>query len=100
MLAEIIPDKGLFGCEFAMIYTFPNFDTLIRPRLDNKAANHVNRLYDLMGRCFQHQAKTNWDQVADKVKAADRTEDTFLAAQRDYLEMVADCKNVGDCLIR
>ena len=53
-----------------------------------------------MGRCFQHQAKTNWDQAADKVKATDRTEQSFLKAQQDYLETVADCKNVGDCLIR
>ena len=53
-----------------------------------------------MGRCFQHQAKTNWDQVTDKFKAANCTVNTFLKAQQDYLEMVAKCKNIGDCLIR
>ena len=100
MVAEIIPDKGLFGCEFAMIYTFPNFNQLIRRRLDDKSDNHVKDLYDLMGRCFQHQAKTIWDQVADKFTADNLTVDTFLNAQRDYLKMVAECKNIGDCLIR
>ena len=29
MVANIIPDKGLFVCEFAMIHTFPNFNQLI-----------------------------------------------------------------------
>ena len=58
-VAKIVPDKGIFGCELVMLYTFPNFDTLIRPRLDNKSDDHVKRLYDLMGCCFQYQAKTN-----------------------------------------
>ena len=90
MVADIIPDKGLFGCEFSMIHTFPNFNQLIRKRLDRTQTNHVKDLYDLMGRCFQHTAKTIWDQVADKVTTANRTVGTFLEAQRDYLETVAE----------
>ena len=31
---------------------------------------------------------------------ASRTTDIFLKAQQDYLEAVAKCKNLGDCLIR
>ena len=36
--ADVVPDKGLFGAEFAMIFTFPDFDRTIKARLDSTAA--------------------------------------------------------------
>eukprot|EP00957_Ditylum_brightwellii_P153641 11692614-Ditylum_brightwellii.AAC.1 len=53
-----------------------------------------------MGRCFQGKAQTKWDKSVAKVEVANRTEDTFKDAQRDYLEAIANVKNLGNCLIR
>ena len=36
--SDIIPDQGLFGCEFAMIHTFPTFERLIKSRLDENSS--------------------------------------------------------------
>ena len=80
VVAKIIPNKGLFGCEFAMIHTFLQFEELIWARLNDKDTDHVKLLYDLMGRCFQQTAKTIWNKAANKVEASACTTDTFLKA--------------------
>ena len=98
--ADIIPDQGLFGCEFAMIHTFPTFEKLIKSRLDENSNEFVEQLYDLMGRCFQGKSQTKWSKVITKVAVNDRSTDNFLEAQRDYLEAIAEVKNLGDCVIR
>ena len=98
--ADIIPDQGLFGCEFAMIHTFPTFEKLIKSRLDENSDEFVEQLYDLMGRCFQGKSQTKWSKVITKVAVGNRSAETFLEAQRDYLEAIAKVKNLGDCIIR
>ena len=78
--ADIIPDKGIFGCEFAMIHTFPGFDSLVKPRLNDQDPKYVENLYTLMGGCFQGNALTKWTKAANKVDSTSRTADTFLEA--------------------
>eukprot|EP00957_Ditylum_brightwellii_P055950 4239648-Ditylum_brightwellii.AAC.1 len=39
--ADIVPDKGLFGAEFALLYTFPEFEKRIKARLSSTASNYV-----------------------------------------------------------
>ena len=56
---DIILDQDIFGCEFAMIHTFPIFEKLIKSRLDENADEFVEQLYDLMGCCFQENLKPN-----------------------------------------
>eukprot|EP00957_Ditylum_brightwellii_P116454 8883157-Ditylum_brightwellii.AAC.1 len=46
--ADIVPDKGLFGAEFALLYTFPEFKKRIKARLSSTASNYVASLYNLM----------------------------------------------------
>eukprot|EP00957_Ditylum_brightwellii_P114349 8719181-Ditylum_brightwellii.AAC.1 len=46
--ANIVPDKGLFGAEFALLYTFPEFEKRIKARLSRTANNYVASLYNLM----------------------------------------------------
>ena len=98
--ADVIPDKGIFGCKFAMIHTFLDFDSSIKSRLNNKDPKYVEYLYTLMGKCFQGNALTKWTKAVSKVDEASRSVDTFLQAQHDYLEAVAGVKNLVDCLIR
>ena len=101
VVADIVPDRGLFGCEYAMIHTFPEFEKRIVARLDDTDEKaHGKMLYSLMNRCFQGKALTKWTKVADKVALDDRTADTFKVTQQEYLESLAKIKNLGDCLIR
>ena len=53
-----------------------------------------------MGRCFQVKASTKWQKVASNVALADLNPETFEETCKDYLEAVAEIKNLGDCLIR
>ena len=50
--ADVVPDKGIFCCEFAMIHTFQSFDSAIKTRMNDKDEKYVARLYNLMGKCF------------------------------------------------
>ena len=57
--ADIVPDKGIFGPEYALVHTFPDFATKIRARLDPTAEGFVSNLHNLLGLCFQGVAKLN-----------------------------------------
>mmetsp|Transcript_5824 Transcript_5824/g.9968 ORF Transcript_5824/g.9968 Transcript_5824/m.9968 type:complete len:570 (+) Transcript_5824:162-1871(+) len=98
--ADVVPDKGSFGAEFALIYTIPEFESKIRLRLDKAAKDYVPKIHDLFGRCLQGKASTKWNKVLKRYPVVDRTEDTFKSAQQDYLESVAEIKNLGDMVIR
>ena len=78
--ADVIPDKGIFGCEFSLIHTFPSFDSLVKSRLKSTDAKYVENLYTLMGNCFQGNALMKWTKAVSKVDEAARTVDTFLQA--------------------
>ena len=97
--AEIAPDKGLFGAEFALIHTIPDFERKIRLRLDATLRDHVSRIHELFGRYVQGKASMKWSKVLKKYPVADRTEDTFKSAQHDYLKEIAKVKNLGDMVI-
>eukprot|EP00957_Ditylum_brightwellii_P070981 5394366-Ditylum_brightwellii.AAC.1 len=47
--ADIVPNKGLFGAEFALLYTFSEFEKRIKARLSSTTSNYVASLYNLMG---------------------------------------------------
>ena len=98
--AYIVPDKGLFGAEFALIYTIPQFQEKIQNRLEAAADNYVTQLHTLFGNCLQGKASTHWDSVLSNYAVADRTAVTFKEAQKDYLEKVAgDYGPLGDCIL-
>lgn len=42
--ANIIPDKGLLGCEYAMQHTFRTFDDQVLTRVDKKDVKTIYRL--------------------------------------------------------
>ena len=68
--ANIIPDKGLLGCEYAMQHTFRTFDDQVLTRVDKK---DITTIYRLMSSCFQGTAKTKWNRIISKSSEEDRT---------------------------
>ena len=68
--------------------------------MDENDLNYVTQLHDLFGRCLQGKAATKWAAVLSKQPAvADRTADTFLDAQKKYLEEVAGIEYLGNVII-
>ena len=100
MSANIVPDKGIFGAEYAIIHTIPDFEKKIKARLDSTGPDFVRQLHDLFGQCLQGEASTKWTSVLDRYPIGNRTVDTFKLAIKDYLEKIAEVKNLGDMLIR
>ena len=98
--ADIVPDKAMLGPEYALIYTIPDFESKIKGRMDSSEDDYGKKLFELFGRCLQHKAKTKWDEVMGNFPEDERSEETFKEAVQEYLERVANIKNLGDVLIR
>ena len=47
--ADIVPDKGLYGPEYAMIFTIPQFKDKVITRLDPADPKFVSQLFTLFG---------------------------------------------------
>eukprot|EP00957_Ditylum_brightwellii_P019135 1441569-Ditylum_brightwellii.AAC.1 len=46
LTVSAVPDKGIFGAEYSLIYTVEEFRKKIMPRLDPTAADHPQRLHN------------------------------------------------------
>eukprot|EP00957_Ditylum_brightwellii_P079894 6076623-Ditylum_brightwellii.AAC.1 len=99
LTVSVVPDKGIFGAEYSLIYMINEFRKKIVAHLDSTAADHLQRLHDLFGQCLQGAAATKWITVLDKFPVATRTNITFKEAQKAYLEKIAEVTNLGDMLI-
>ena len=99
--ADVVPDKAMLGAEYALIFTIPDFEDKIWKRLSVNDAKYVTQLHDLFGWCLQGKAAAKWAAVLSKQPAvADRTADTFLDAQKKYLEEVSGIEYLGNVIIR
>eukprot|EP00957_Ditylum_brightwellii_P046650 3540579-Ditylum_brightwellii.AAC.1 len=96
---SIVPNKGIFGAEYSLIYTIEEFCEKIMACLDSTAADHPQRLHDLFGQCLQGAAATKWIAVMDRFPVAMRTNITFKEAQKAYLKKIAEVTNLRDMLI-
>ena len=57
----IIPDKGIFRCELAMIHTSYLFDNLVRSKIEKSEDKKIGKkLYDLMCRYLQGKSLKKW----------------------------------------
>eukprot|EP00957_Ditylum_brightwellii_P107403 8195275-Ditylum_brightwellii.AAC.1 len=90
LTVSIVPDKGIFGAEYSLIYTIEEFRKKIVPRRDPTAADHPQRLHNLFGQCLQGVAATKWTAVLDKFPVVTCTDITFKEAQKAYLKKVAE----------
>ena len=98
--ADIVPDKGLLGPEYALIHTIPEFESKIKNRMDPSEPDYGRTLFELFGRCLQQKASTKWNDVVANFADDKRTEENFHKALQLYLEKIADIKYLGDVLIR
>ena len=97
--ADIVPDKGLLGPEYALIHTIPEFESKIKNRMDPSEPDYGRTLFELFGRCLQQKASTKWNDVVANFADDKRTEENFHKALQLYLEKIADIKYLGDMLI-
>eukprot|EP00957_Ditylum_brightwellii_P129380 9869802-Ditylum_brightwellii.AAC.1 len=57
---SVVPDKGIFGAGYSLIYTIEEFKKKMKVRLDTTATDHAQRLHNLFGQCLQGAAATKW----------------------------------------
>ncbi|MGA0787720.1 MAG: hypothetical protein ACO3QH_09570, partial [Ilumatobacteraceae bacterium] len=105
MSSHVVPDKGLFGVEFFLAHTYPDFKRV----LDRFSADQQRdpefqtQKFSLLRQAFQGAALSKWDYVVGKSYSTDelkKAPDAFLECIRDYLEAIAGFPNVGDQIIR
>eukprot|EP00957_Ditylum_brightwellii_P030380 2301102-Ditylum_brightwellii.AAC.1 len=65
LTVSVVPDKGIFGAEYSLIYTIKEFRKKIVPRLDHTATDHPQKLHNLFDQCLQGAAATKWTAVLD-----------------------------------
>jgi hypothetical protein len=71
MSYEVTPDKGLFGPEYALVYTIPDFEKKLPIRWDKdhkEDPKYMNKNFDLFRSCLQGTAITKWVLCATKYK--------------------------------
>eukprot|EP00957_Ditylum_brightwellii_P098543 7506694-Ditylum_brightwellii.AAC.1 len=100
LTVSVVPNKGIFGAEYSLIYTIEEFRKKIVAHLDSTAADHLQRLHNLFGQCLQGAVATKWIAVLDKFPVATCTDITFKEAQKAYLEKIVEVTNLRDMLIR
>ena len=55
--ADVVPDNGDNGPEFALVFTFRQFQSLVYNKLDANAQNFTKNLYELLEQCMQGKAE-------------------------------------------
>eukprot|EP00957_Ditylum_brightwellii_P154348 11745283-Ditylum_brightwellii.AAC.1 len=101
LLAQKKPPFGRGGTQalIVSVVTIEEFKKKIVVHLDATAADHAQRLHDLLGQCLHGAAATKWTAMLDQFPVATCTDITFKEAQKAYLEKIVDVSNLGDMLI-
>jgi hypothetical protein len=99
--SQIVPNQALFGAEYFLAYTLPDFKSKILTWLLDAQKTNGPLLFNLMGKCFQGVGLTELTSVVAKQcpNDADCTKANFDKCIRVYLEAVAGFPNIGDQLI-
>eukprot|EP00957_Ditylum_brightwellii_P024199 1825236-Ditylum_brightwellii.AAC.1 len=63
---SVVPNKGILGAEYILIYTIEEFKKKIKVCLDDTATDHAKRLHALFGQCLQGAAATKWAAMLDQ----------------------------------
>jgi hypothetical protein len=98
---QVAPDQALFGVEYFLAYTLPDFKSKILTRLLDAQKADGPLLFNLMGQCFQGVGLSEWTRVIAKgcPNNADCTKANFDECIRDSLEAIAGFPNIGNQLI-
>eukprot|EP00957_Ditylum_brightwellii_P189440 14419314-Ditylum_brightwellii.AAC.1 len=94
-----VPNKGIFGAEYSLIYTIDKFKKKVEVLHDNTSIEYVKRLHNLFGQCLQGAVTTRWTAVLDTFPVATGTDITFKEALKIYLEMIVEVPNLKGMLI-
>jgi hypothetical protein len=84
---QVAPNQALFGAEYFLAYTLPNFKSKILTCLSDAQKANNPLLFNLMGQCFQGVGLTEWTSIIAKQcpNDADCTKSNFDECIRDYL---------------
>jgi hypothetical protein len=98
---QVAPNQALFGAEYFLAYTLPNFKLKILTWLLDAQKADGPLLFNLMGQCFPGIGLTEWTSVTVKQcpNNADCTKANFDKCIRDYLGAVAGFPNIDNQLI-
>jgi hypothetical protein len=88
---QVAPNQALFGAEYFLAYTLPNFKSKILTRLLHAQKANGPFLCNLMGQCFQGAGLTERTSVIPKQcpNNADCTKSNFDKCIWDYLKAIA-----------
>ncbi len=96
-----MPNQAQFGAEYFLAYTLLDFKSKMLTQLLDLQKDNGPLLFSLLGQCFLDVGLTEWTSVVAKgcLNNADWTKANFDKCNRDYLEAVVGCPNIGDQLI-
>jgi hypothetical protein len=63
---QVAPNQALFGTEYFLAYTLPNFKSKILTQLSDAQKANGPLLFNLMGQCFEGIGLTEWTSVIAK----------------------------------
>ena len=83
---QVGPDQALFGAEYFLANTLPNFKSKILTQLLDLQKDNGPLLISLLGQCFQDIGLTEWTSVVAKrcPDNADPTKANFNKCIKDY----------------
>jgi hypothetical protein len=99
---QVAPNQALFGAEYFLAYTLPNFKPKILTQLSDVQKANGSVLFNLIGQYFQGIGQTEWTSMIIAKQCpnnADHTKANFDECIRDYLEAVAGFPNISNQLI-
>ena len=95
--ASIVPDQGIHGCEWAAIFTLPQFLAQIKDTWSIVGPE----LFDYYTKCLQGATLVTWEDIlaSEFPGNPSRTNAGFTRAIMLYIEKIAQCTNLSDKII-
>ena len=96
-------DNGHYGPELALMYTFKEFNERVLTRFtkeQREEPDFAKKKFELFPMMLADKGKRYWDSIVHKIADADKDDDHFNEAFKDYLEKLVGFPNIGDQVIR
>ena len=98
MTQEETHDKGIFGLEYALMYTILDFEQKVIKHWNKDHANnkdYVHKKFNLLRSCMQGIVVAKWDNCCAKCSDDKKNDKGFRSCIRDYLESIAKCTTLA-----